>query len=99
MNKAETLVTLLCASQVLHETLDELQDTVFYRHSFKQAVIRFEKELTKVCNPQIDIAFPADPEVFNQVMEGISEVSKKMASMSPDKIAYIVQLLNQLEDE
>jgi hypothetical protein len=99
MKEAETLVTLLCASQVLHEALDELQGTAFYKHSFKQAVTRFEKELTKVCDPQINTAFPEEPEVFNAVMDGISEVSKKMALMRPDKIAYIVQLLNQLEDE
>ncbi len=94
-SKSEILVTLLCASQVLHETLDELEDTPFYQKSFKQAARKFKKELTKVCDPVINQAFPEDPEVFNAVMEGITDVSKILAKMDPDKIAFLTQLINK----
>ena len=95
MTDTEILVTLLCSSQVLHETLDELQDTSFYRHSLKQSAVRFEKELTKHCDPAINKSFPQDPEVFNAVMDGIKKVSKQLATLSPDRIAYLVQVIDK----
>lgn len=95
MDKTQTLITLLCSSQVLHESLDELQDTPFYRQSLKSAAKRLERELTKHCDPVINKAFPTDPEAFNAIMDGITEVSKILATMSPDKIAYLIQVLKE----
>ena len=98
MTKEETLVTLLCATQVLHETLDELQGTSFYKHKLKQVAVRFEKELTKHCDPVINVSFPEDPEAFNAIMDGISQVSKELAKLSPDRIAYLLQIIKESKD-
>ena len=95
MTDTEKLVTLLCSAQVLHETLDELQGTSFYKRSLKNAAVRFEKELTKHCDPAINQAFPNDPEAFNAIMDGITAVSKELAKLEPDRIAYLLQLIQK----
>lgn len=98
-DKTEILVTLLCASQVLHETMDDLKDTSVYRYSLKRTADRMEKELTKHIDPIIGKAFPEDPDAFNAIMEGITQVSKILAKMEPDKIAYLTQFLKTYDNE
>jgi len=88
-----TMLTCLAAAQVLHETLDDLEHTQFYRHSLKSAAKKFELEISKTCDKYIDDLFKVDEETMQQIQEGITEICKEMASMDPGRIAYIGQLL------
>lgn len=92
-DKTLTLVTLLCATQVLHESLDDLKETKFYKQSLKLTANRFEEELTKVCDPHIKKIFSTDEQTSNDVMDGIIEVAKELASLTPDSIAHIGMLI------
>jgi uncharacterized protein (DUF2164 family) len=96
-SESEIVLTLLCASQVLHEAMDDLQHTKFYKQSLKQAAKRLEEELTKVCDPIIKKVHHEDEDIFNLIMEGIEKVSKKLATMDPAAIAKVALLLE--EDE
>lgn len=91
----ETVMIVLCASQVLHEALDDLQHLKFYRHSLKQTAKRMEEEITKVCDPIIKGVHPSDEEMFNLIMSGIEQIGKKLATLDPAVIAHIGQLLEQ----
>lgn len=95
---SEIILTVLCASQVLHEALDELQHTRFYRYSLKQAAKRLEEELTKVCDPLIKKVHPQDEDIFNLIMSGIEEVSKKLATMDPAAIAKAALVLTEQQN-
>lgn len=94
-DESEIILTLLCASQVLHESLDELQHTKFYRHSLKHAAKRLEEELTKVCDPIIKGVHPQDEEIFNLIMEGIEQVGKQLATLDPAVIARVALIINE----
>ncbi len=98
-NEAEIVLTLLCATQVLHETLDDLQGTSLYRQSLKQAAKRFEEELTKVCDPVIKNVLPQDEAIFNLIMEGISSISKELATLDPAVIAKVALLIEQTKNQ
>lgn len=98
-NETEIIMTLLCASQVLHEAMDELQHLKFYRHSLKQAAKRLEDELTKVCDPIIKGVHPDDEEMFNWIMNGIETVSKQMATMDPAAIAKTGFILQRYQEK
>lgn len=98
-NETEIILTLLCASQVLHECLDELQHLKFYRHSLKQAAKRLEEELTKVCDPIIKDVHPDDEEMFNWIMNGIQAVGKQMATMDPAVIAKTGFILQRYQEK
>lgn len=91
----ETVLTLLCAVQVLHETLDDLQHTKIYKHSVKQAAKRLEQELTKAYDPLIKQVLPDDEDVFNLIMQGISSVGKKLASLDPAIIGKLAITIEQ----
>ncbi len=97
--ETEIILTLLCASQVLHECLDELQDTKLYKHSLKFAAKKLEDELTKVCDPIIKGVHPDDEEMFNWIMNGIEGVSKQMATMDPAAIAKVGFLLQRYQEK
>ena len=92
-SQSELILTLLCASQVLHECLDELQDSSFYKHRLKQLAKQFEIELTKTCDPVIKDVLPQDEDVFNLIMDGIEKVSKQLATLDPAAIAKVSMLL------
>lgn len=91
----EIVLTLLCAVQVLHETLDDLQHTKIYKHSVKQIAKRFEEELTKAYDPLIKQVLPDDEDVFNLIMQGISSVGKKFASLDPAVIGKLAITIEQ----
>lgn len=95
INKSERLLVALCAVQVLHETMDDLRETEFYKQSFKQALNHFEKELTRIWDPHIAKIFNQDEEIFNAIMEGIVEINKQVALLSPAVIAKVGLTIQQ----
>jgi hypothetical protein len=95
---SDIILTVLCASQVLHEALDDLQHTAFYRQSLKQAAKRLEEEITKVCDPIIKKVHPQDEEIFNLIMEGIEQVGKQLATMDPAAIAKVALVLTEQQN-
>lgn len=80
-------------AQVLHETLDELEYTDYYRHSLKQATVRFQKELTATCDKQIDALWRGDEENCRKVQTGIERIAAAVASMKPSELAVFGELL------
>jgi hypothetical protein len=92
-----TLVTALTAGQILHETLDELENTVFYKHSLKQAVKRRQKELTNTCDTHIDTLWERDEEIARLVQAGIEQIAKTIATMPPSKIVLLGELIENGE--
>jgi DNA-binding FadR family transcriptional regulator len=87
------IVTSLTAAQVLHDTLDELEDTSYYRQSLKSATKRLQNELTKTCDQHIDTIWKGDEQTARQVMDGIIEISKAIVKMKPSQLAVFGDLL------
>ena len=88
-----TVVTALAAAQVLHETMDDLEYTPFYKHSLKQQTKRFEKEITKLLDNEITKMYQIDEKVMRLIQDGIEEVAKELAQMDPARIAMLGQML------
>ena len=86
------MITALCCSQVLGETLDELKDTDFYRQSLKKAVKDLEKELIRTCGQHIEVIFAMDETLVQDIMEGMMGITKEVATMQPERIAALGQL-------
>ena len=103
MNKPDqtqlTLITLLATVQILHETLDDLKDTVFYKQSFKAATNKFETALTLTCDPLINKITGLDEKTMIGIQEGISHICKEMAHMNPARLAAIGELFKQSKIE
>jgi hypothetical protein len=91
------VITSLCAAQVLHETLDDLEETQYYRQSLKIATKKLQIELTKVCDQNIDKLYGIDDETMRVIQDGITEVSKQLATMNPARIAVLGDLLKNGE--
>jgi len=87
------VVVALTASQVLHETLDELEYTSFYRHSLKQATVRMQKELTNACDHHIDALWKSDEENARKVQNGLERIAAAVATMKPSELAIFGELL------
>lgn len=96
-------ITCLASAQVLLETMDELQDTPFYRQSLKQTVKRLDKEIIDLLDNDISKLYQIDEEVMRAIQNGIEAISKQMASMDPARIAMLGELLEDgsitFEDE
>jgi len=88
----KTIVTALAAAQVLHETMDDLAQTTFYRQSLKAATNRLETELTKLLDNQITRMYMISEETMRQIQEGITGVAGELATMDPVRIAYLGEL-------
>lgn len=102
MEKAKpelTVITILAAAQVLHEAMDDLQETPYYRQDVKVATKRLEEKLTKVLDNNITKMWQIDEEVMRMVQDGITEVTKELSTMDPVRIASLGELLKsgQLE--
>lgn len=89
------LVTALTATQVLHETLDELEETKFYKHNLKRVTKQMQKELSKAFDKEIDLVWSADEVSARQIQTGIEEISKAIAISTPGQIAMIGEMLKE----
>lgn len=87
------IVTALTASQILHEALDELEGTSFYRQSLKLAVKKVQKELTATCDQHFEDVWDADQVAMTKALEGLSGISKELAHMDPARLALFGELL------
>lgn len=99
INKTKlTVITASVAAQVLHECLDDVEGTAFYKQSLKQATKRMQKELTKVCDPQINQLWVVNEKAMLAMQEGIMQISKIIAEGHPVKIAAMGDFLKNNPD-
>lgn len=89
------VITALAAAQVLHEAMDDLQDTNFYRQDVKKASKNMERKLTRVLDNEIANMWGIDEETMRSIQDGITEVAKELATMDPVRIAMLGQLFKE----
>jgi len=89
------LIISLTTSQILHETLDELQETSFYKHSLKQAAQRLEKEITSTCDQHINTLWKQDEELFRKIQNGIEQIAKAVCLIDPAKLVVLAKVLEK----
>jgi len=80
------VITAMVAAQVLHETLDELRETSFYKHRLKNLTNQFQQELTKECNRTIQELYKTDDHTMMCLQECIHEIAQKLATIHPTKL-------------
>jgi len=90
------VVTAMVAAQVLHETLDELQHTSYYKHKLKQVTKQFQTEITNSCDKTINAMYAADEGSMSDLQEGIHEIAKKLATLNPTLIAELRERIKTL---
>ena len=90
-----TVVTACVAAQTLHECLDDIQETSFYKHSLKQTTKKMQEELTRTCDPQINKLWNTSEESMLAIQECIIEISKIIADADPVKIIAVGKLLTK----
>jgi len=88
-----TVVTALAGAQLLHETMDDLMYTPYYRQSLKAATNKFEKEITKLMDNEITKMYQIDEGTMRQIQDGIQAVAKELAHMDPARIVMLGELL------
>jgi len=84
-----TVITAMVAAQVLHETLDELRGTSFYKQKLKQVTNQFQQELSKQCDRTIQELYATDDHTMMCLQEGIHEIAQKLATIHPTKIQEV----------
>lgn len=87
------IVTASVAVQILHECLDELEHTSFYKHSLKASSKKLQKELTKLCDPQTNHLWKVNEDSMVAIQTGILEMSKIIAQGDPAKVVAMGHLL------
>ena len=87
------IITALAATQIILESMDELAQTEHYRNTFKNASLRYEKEISKVCDNDLAVAWGIDEETMQEIQTGIELVAKELASLNPVRIALLGQSL------
>jgi len=90
-----TIITACVAAQTLHECLDDIQETSFYKHSLKHTTKKMQDELTRTCDPQINQLWNTSEESMLAIQEGILEISKIIADTDPVKIIAVGELLKR----
>jgi len=91
------VVTAMVAAQVLHYTLDELEDTPYYKHKLKQATKIFQKEITKECDDVITAMYQADENTMNNLEEDINIIAGALATMDPRQILQITDFIKTIK--
>jgi hypothetical protein len=96
-NKDElTVVTAMVAAQILHEVLDELKDTPYYKQKLKQVTNQFQIEITKTCDKTISAMYNADETAMVNLQEGIHEIAQKLATLDPALICELRERIKTL---
>lgn len=97
MTKQLIVIKTLATAQLLHELLDELEDTPYYSGPVKIAAKKMHKTMGIALDKHIDHLFGIDDMTMNGVVEGISCVVRELSSMDPAKIAAIGEMLKSGE--
>ena len=79
----DLVITISATSQLLHELLDELEETSYFRQSLKMATNRLQNELDKTCNDQTNALWAANDESMMGIQKGISEMIKYAVKADP----------------
>ena len=91
--KAKQIVMVMALSQLLHELLDELEGTPYYRMTLKQATKRFQIELGKVCDKEIQKLWQIDENTMRLIQVGLMEIGREVAQQDPARIALFGEFL------
>ena len=83
------------AAQVLHEALDDLSETSYYKQSLKMTLNKLQTEITKACDDQTNALFAADSTSMMELQVGIVEVAKQVVGSTPTTIAAMGELLKK----
>ena len=97
--ETRTLLVALTSAQILNECIDELKGTNFYNQSFKKATNNYEQVLSKKCNNQVDIVFDYDEGIAIAMLESFDEITSELATLDPNKIIQLGQIIKGLKDE
>lgn len=91
-----TLLLCLTAAQVMQEALDDLKETDFYKHTLKNATVRFQKEIEKTCNDQINNLFNLNEDMMRQLQNGIEQIAKQIVeSNNPTALVEFGKILER----
>lgn len=93
LEQTKIAITVMATAQIMHEALDELQDTPFYKGTLKHLSKKLEQQLTLVCDHHIAKLWELDEEIIQSIQSGIDEVCKELATMDPAKIIMLGQFL------
>lgn len=88
-----TIIVASVAAQVLHEALDDLENTSYYKQTLKSATKTLQRELTKTCDQQTEALFGADDKSMLAMQDGVIEVAKQLLKANPVNIAAMGDML------
>ena len=91
-------VTCLLSAQIINECMDELKETDAYKGKLKVASKQFSIQIAQSFIKKIDDLFDAGDMTSMAIQEGIEECAKMIATLSPDKIAEIKEIIKDLKD-
>lgn len=97
MENKEKVIVAMAAAQLLHEILDDLEGTPYYRTRLKNASKTFEKILTQECDKEISRLWNLDQKSMMLIQDGITDVIKELASMDPVKIVDLGRVIKSGE--
>lgn len=87
------VINASATAQLLHELLDELSETTYYRQTLKNAINKLQMELKKTCDNQTNGLWSADDESMGAVQAGMAETIKVLVDADPLRIAAMGELL------
>ena len=92
------VINISATSQLLHELLDDLEETSYYRQTLKSATNRLQAELGKVCDSQTNDLWAADNKSMMAIQRGIAQMINQVRKADPLRIAAMGDLLKKDED-
>jgi len=95
-NKELTNLVIVASgtAQLLHELLDELEGTSYFKQSLKMSIKRLQVELTKACDAQTNDLWDADGKCMADIQVAIQGIIKSATHADPLVLGAIGNMLN-----
>lgn len=90
----DLVIVASAAAQLLHEALDELEHTSYYKQTLKMATKRLQTELSKACDAQTNDLWEADGRCMSDILVGIEGTIKAAVHADPLVLGAIGNMLN-----
>jgi len=87
------VIIISATIQLVHELLDELEGTSYYRHKPKMLIKQLQKELSITGDDQTHKLWNTDDKSMSAIQEGILKYAEILAEAKPVKIAAVGDLL------
>lgn len=93
-----TMFTSVCSVQLFLESYETLKSTGYYKTEIKNKGNNFVNSIEPLVKEVISNSFQQDEETMQLVIGGIEAIIKKLATLRPDNIAMVGDIIKGIDE-